>query len=80
MCGELGELFEKVKKQFRDNGGEITPEFREGIKCEAGDILWYLVNFINEFDITFEEIAQGNIDKCEDRRKRKVIHGDGDYR
>ena len=80
MGGELGEIFEKVKKLFRDQGGNITQEFKDDIKKEIGDVLWYLTMFAQEFDITLEEVAQANLDKCIDRKKRNVVRGDGDNR
>lgn len=80
IAGETGELCEKIKKLFRDKGGIIDDEFKDMVKKESGDVLWYLTRLANQFDITLEEIAQANSDKLIDRMKRNVIHGDGDDR
>ena len=42
LANEAGEVAGKVKKIFRDRGGEITPADREALKGELGDVLWYL--------------------------------------
>ena len=42
LNGEAGEVAEQAKKAIRDDGGIITPERREKLKKELGDVLWYL--------------------------------------
>ena len=41
LTGEAGEVADKVKKVIRDAGGEFTPEKRQEIMKEIGDVLWY---------------------------------------
>lgn len=47
---------------------------------EAGDILWQLSGLCSTFGWTLEEVAQMNLDKLADRKKRGVIDGNGDNR
>ena len=76
LTGEAGEVADKVKKVIRD-GTEVP---REEIAKEVGDVLWYLANLAWDLGIGLEEIAQMNLDKLADRKKRNVIGGSGDNR
>ena len=80
LNGEAGEVAEKVKKVVRDDEGVLTPERREGIIDELGDVLWYLAQLCNELNIDFSEVASRNLKKLADRKERGVLHGDGDKR
>jgi len=80
LCGEAGEVAEKVKKVIRDNNGEFTDEKKQEIKKEIGDVLWYIANIANDLDVSLEDVAQGNIEKLFSRRDRNKIQGDGDNR
>jgi NTP pyrophosphatase (non-canonical NTP hydrolase) len=75
LCGEAGEVAEKVKKFLRDG----TLDDREVAK-ELGDVLWYLSNLAEDLGYDLMEIATMNIYKLEDRAKRNVLRGSGDNR
>lgn len=80
LMGEAGEVSEKIKKVIRDDGGKITPEKREEVKKELGDVLWYLAQLSTELGIKFSEVAEGNLEKLASRKTRGKLHGDGDNR
>ncbi len=80
LSGEVGELVNKIKKIFRDDAGKITPERKQDVLLELGDVLWYLTQIATEFDLTLEEVAQTNIDKLASRQARGKIVGSGDIR
>ncbi len=80
LANEAGEVAGKVKKIFRDRGGEITPADREALKGELGDVLWYLAQIATELDLSLEEIASANLSKLFDRLECGKIKGDGDTR
>ena len=80
ICGESGEIAEKVKKIVRDDGGVITDAKRDGIALELGDLLWYVSQLAAEIDYSLEDIAQMNLDKLFSRKERGVIAGSGDNR
>lgn len=75
LCGEAGEVAEKVKKQVRD--GVFN---RHEVAKELGDVLWYLTNICNDIGYNLDEIANLNIDKLRSRKERDVIKGSGDNR
>ena len=80
LVNEAGEVAGKVKKVFRDKGGDISPETREALKAELGDVLWYLAQVSTELGLSLDEVAEHNIAKLYDRLERGVIKGDGDNR
>lgn len=80
LLGEAGEVAEKVKKIFRDEGGVVTPEKREEIKKEMGDVLWYLSQLAAELGLSLKEIAADNVKKLESRKIRGTLNGNGDNR
>ncbi|GIV69516.1 nucleoside triphosphate pyrophosphohydrolase family protein [Caldilinea sp.] len=80
LVNEAGEVAGKVKKLFRDKGGVISPEDREALKQELGDVLWYLAQIATELDLALEEVASANLTKLYDRLERGKIRGDGDTR
>ena len=75
LCGESGEVAEKVKKQVRD--GVFN---RHEVAKELGDVLWYLTNVCNDIGYSLDEIAVLNINKLNSRKERGVISGNGDDR
>lgn len=80
LVNEAGEVAGKIKKIFRDKGGEIGEEERQALKSELGDVLWYLTQICTELDLTLEEVAAYNLEKLLDRLERGVIQGEGDVR
>lgn len=80
LCGESGEVAEKIKKIIRDQAGLINEESRASIRKELGDVLWYVAAVAYECGISLESIAHENIEKLIDRKRRDVLHGNGDNR
>lgn len=78
LCGEAGEVANKVKKIIRDK--KSINEVREDIVSELGDVLWYLSRIANVFDTTLGEVAIRNREKLRSRDKNGTIHGSGDNR
>jgi NTP pyrophosphatase (non-canonical NTP hydrolase) len=80
LCGEAGEVAEKVKKAVRDDGGSVTGSRREEIGKELGDVLWYLSNLAADLGFNLADVAQGNLDKLASRAARGKLQGSGDNR
>jgi len=80
LAGETGEVMEKIKKLIRDKDGIIDEQFKIEITKELGDILWYLAQLSTEFGISFQDVAEKNIEKLISRKDRGMLHGDGDNR
>ena len=80
LCGESGEVADKLKKVIRDNNGELSDEVRLQVGKELGDVLWYVANLSTELGFSLEEIARMNIEKLRSRSERGVLGGNGDER
>lgn len=80
LCGEAGEVAEKIKKMLRDDGGALTEQRRKDIILELGDVLWYLANLANDIGVSLDTVATRNLEKLADRAKRNAIQGSGDSR
>jgi NTP pyrophosphatase (non-canonical NTP hydrolase) len=80
LCGEAGEVAEKVKKAIRDDGGVLTDERRAALAAELGDVLWYVAQLATEADLDLGAIAEDNLSKLVSRRERGVLQGSGDSR
>lgn len=80
LGGETGEVLEKIKKVMRDSNGQVTPEIKESLKKEMGDILWYLSALASELGMSLDDIAAANIDKLYSRKDRGKLQGRGDDR
>lgn len=94
--GEAGEVQNKVKKAFRDDGVieiihegdnaysfeayEITPERRAQIIKELGGNLWYIAALCDEIGTTIGEVMATNPEEIASRSERGTLSGDGDNR
>jgi NTP pyrophosphatase (non-canonical NTP hydrolase) len=74
LCGEAGEVAEKVKKNIRDG------KSLDGVGLELGDVLWYISALADDLGVTLEEVAQANVEKLTSRKERNMIGGSGDNR
>jgi NTP pyrophosphatase (non-canonical NTP hydrolase) len=80
LCGETGEVADKVKKVIRDRGGRFDAEVCEDLRLELGDVLWYVAQLATELGLSLEDVAQANLAKLASRAARNVISGSGDRR
>jgi NTP pyrophosphatase (non-canonical NTP hydrolase) len=80
LCGESGEVAEKIKKVLRDKNGVPSAEDKVAITKEIGDVLWYIAALCRELDISMEDVAVENIRKLNGRHERGTLHGSGDDR
>ena len=80
LCGEAGEVAEKLKKLIRDKNNIRDKEFMDEIKKELGDVLWYVATICTSLNFGMEDVARTNIIKLLDRKKRNKLQGNGDYR
>lgn len=80
LCGEAGEVAEKVKKAIRDEAGVFSEQRREDLKKELGDVLWYLSNLAADLGLNLEDVALSNLEKLADRAARGKLKGSGDSR
>ena len=66
LAAESGEFLEIVKKMVFQ-GKPWTPDNREHLIIELGDVMWYVAQACMALDISFDEVIEGNIKKLEKR-------------
>ena len=65
LAGEAGQLLSEYKKYLRD--GDAYELFPKRVSEELGDLLWYIASVADEFGVTLEDVASGNLGKCAER-------------
>ena len=80
LCGEAGEVADKVKKVLRDQNGSFSAEVKQALMLELGDVLWYVAQLASELGFDLDQIAEANLQKLASRAARNVISGSGDHR
>jgi len=80
LAGEAGEVAEHAKKAIRDDAGSVSPERREKMAKELGDVLWYVAQLASELGLDLDAVAQANLAKLLSRQRRGVLSGSGDDR
>lgn len=80
LCGEVGELADKVKKVLRDKGGQFYAPDMAAIAMELGDALYYMANIAKFLGYGLSDIARLNVEKIQGRIDRGTLQGSGDNR
>ncbi len=80
LCGEAGEVAEKIKKMVRDDGGVLSAQRRDALAAELGDVLWYVAQLATEAGLGLDAIAADNLAKLRSREQRGALRGSGDER
>lgn len=81
LCGEAGELANKVKKILRgDYPSATSPVIYQQLIDELGDVLWYVDAIAAELGQPLEVIIRRNIEKLNARLSAGTIKGEGDNR
>jgi NTP pyrophosphatase (non-canonical NTP hydrolase) len=63
MCGESGEVIDKVKKVLI-YGKEVD---KKDLLNECGDVLWYMTILLHELGYNLEDAMKANVEKLEKR-------------
>lgn len=82
LGNETGEVLGEIKKAIR-NDPRVTEDpvkFREGLKSELGDVMWYLAGVCSVMGFNMQEVMEMNLEKVNGRIKRGSIQGDGSDR
>ena len=80
LCGEAGEVADKVKKVLRDQNGCFSDAVKQSLLLELGDVLWYVAQLASELGFELDHVAEANLEKLASRAARNVISGSGDHR
>lgn len=65
IIGEVGSVVTQLKKKLKD--GESYIAFKEKLKEELGDVLWYISTIASHNKIMLNEVAEQNLSKIHDR-------------
>ena len=65
LAGEVGELLSEYKKWMRDGDAHLL--HRDRVAEELGDLLWYVANVADQFELALENIASQNLAKIDAR-------------
>ena len=76
LCGESGEIAEKVKKWLRGDK-ELD---KQALLKELGDPMWYLTSLADDLGFTLQDVIDTNVEKLSSRKERGVLKGNGDDR
>lgn len=68
LAGEVGTLLAGYKKFLRD--GEAYELFTDNVGEEVGDLLWYLANVAEKWNLSLDELAAANLHKTTDRWRK----------
>lgn len=79
LCGESGEVAEKIGKAIRD-GVDDERAWSLGVAKELGNVLWYVSQIARELGYEFSHIAELNLTKLASRKERGTLSGSGDDR
>ena len=80
LCGEAGEVAEKIKKIIRDDNEIISEDKKNEVAKEIGDVIWYAANLCSELGLRLDDVAELNIEKLKNRLEQNTLHGSGDNR
>jgi NTP pyrophosphatase (non-canonical NTP hydrolase) len=65
LAGEAGSVATEYKKQRRD--GAAYRAFKIRMREELGDVLWYVADLCEKFNLDMDDVAVANLDKVKDR-------------
>lgn len=73
LTGEAGEVANKIKKVYRDHGGELSPEQAQAIADECGDVLWYAAALCSMSDPEITHTASAGLTMAHLREMMRKI-------
>lgn len=75
LMGEAGEIADKVKAWYRDEGGDLARLDREVLGAELGDTLWHVATLADLLGYRLSEIASDSIRRRAERHARRKAGG-----
>ena len=76
LTGDAGEVGDKVKRIYRDAGGDVSrlpPRDRDVLLHELGDVLWYVNALAVKLGGSLDDVARRRRDRLDDLEQRGVL-------
>ncbi len=80
LASEAGEVAGHLKRVLRDDDGTLTPDRRQALLDELGDVLWYIAELTTALEADLGDVMARNVEKLASRAERGAIHGRGSDR
>jgi NTP pyrophosphatase (non-canonical NTP hydrolase) len=77
LAAEAGEVMDVFAKAIRDENGFVDIS---NLRKELGDVLFFVSVLADMYRLPLQEIAETNLEKLHDRKRRNKIGGSGDNR
>jgi len=78
LCGDVGELADKLKRVYRDSNGDLARVSRQDhdvLAHELGDVLWYINAIAAKLGRRLEDVARMDVEKRDERERRSLSKG-----
>jgi NTP pyrophosphatase (non-canonical NTP hydrolase) len=76
LTGDAGEVGDKVKRIYRDAGGDVSrlpPRDRDILLHELGDVLWYVNALAVKLGGSLDDVAHRHRDRLDDLERRGAL-------
>tara|TARA_R110000787_G_scaffold68539_1_gene153237 strand:+ start:199 stop:519 length:321 start_codon:yes stop_codon:yes gene_type:complete len=80
LASEVGEVLGHIQKMHRDDDDIVTPDRKDKLRLELGDVLWALCRLADDLDLDMGDVMMYNHAKLTARQAKGTISGSGDYR
>ena len=75
LSGEVGEVVDVVKKQWRKQGFLYSKDsqFKAKLIDELGDVMWYMAQLMWNAHIDIDDVIKNNVKKLQERKNAGTL-------